>query len=158
MYRKIMVAVDGSRIARAALEHASRLAASEGAALYAICVAEYPSAYYSSLVYDPAALASAVETDARKVLDEATAAVAKSGVMVESTLIHGSEIDDTVAERLLEAARGINADLVVLGTHGRRGVRRVLLGSVAEAFIRIADRPVLLYPDRAAHAAGDATA
>ncbi|CAM3615446.1 Universal stress protein [Bordetella sputigena] len=153
MYRKIMVAVDGSKIARAAVEHAARLAASERATLYAICVAEYPTAYYTSLVYDPSAVSDAVEADARKVLDDVTAAVAKTGVVVESHLIDGSEVDDTVAERLLQAARDINADLVVLGTHGRRGVRRVLLGSVAEAFIRISDRPVLLYPDKASRGA-----
>lgn len=51
---------------------------------------------------------------------------------------------DDIAHRILLAAQEFNADVVVLGTHGRRGVRRLVLGSVAEHFLRIATCPVLL--------------
>ncbi|AOB31309.1 hypothetical protein AKI39_12350 [Bordetella sp. H567] len=146
MYRKIMVALDGSETAQAALRNAIQLAAQEHATVYAVSVAEYPTDYYMSLAYDPNALRSSVDTEAGKVLQAAGEAAAGAGVTVVSHLVHGSEIQDTVAEQLRRAASALDVDLVVLGTHGRRGFKRLLLGSVVETFIRISDRPVLLYP------------
>jgi nucleotide-binding universal stress UspA family protein len=71
--------------------------------------------------------------------------MARAGVkgptrMVETELMTGEDI----AHRIQRAAQEFNADLVVLGTHGRRGVRRLMLGSVAEHILRIATCPVLL--------------
>ncbi|WP_143328468.1 universal stress protein, partial [Caballeronia terrestris] len=59
---------------------------------------------------------------------------------------------DDIAQRILQSAVEFNADLVVMGTHGRRGWRRLVLGSVAEHFMRIANCPVLLIPGRDAEA------
>ncbi|MCY1245043.1 Universal stress protein family protein [compost metagenome] len=51
---------------------------------------------------------------------------------------------EEIAERIEVEAETCNADLIVIGTHGRRGVRRLVLGSVAEGLIRVSNRPVLL--------------
>lgn len=155
MYQKIMIALDGSKIARAALGHAIRLAAAHNATLHAVVVAEYPGEYYTSLVYDPGAMRRAIDTHAQDILKEAIEGAERTGVIVEPHMLHGSELDDTVAECLEAAARDLAVDLVVMGTHGRRGVRRVLLGSVSAAFLKLTDRPVLLYPDRAMQTDGE---
>lgn len=59
-----------------------------------------------------------------------------------------------VADRILDAAHRIKADLIVVGTHGRTGLPRVLMGSVAEAVVRRSDIPVLVVPTRALAAEG----
>lgn len=148
MYRKIMVALDGSPVAMLALETALHLSRSEGADLFPVCVVEYPSTYYSSLVYDPAGLHNELLADAGKVLDRAEKDMEKAAVKGEPRIVDGHGLEETVAQQIQRAACDIGADLVVLGTHGRRGLQRMMLGSVAESFIRISDRPVLLVPRR----------
>ncbi|OZI60602.1 universal stress protein [Bordetella genomosp. 11] len=149
MYRNIMIALDGSKAARAALDKAVQLAAQERATLYAVSVVEYPSDYYTSLVYDPAEMRKSIDVQTGDILKEAAKTVSSKGVPVQTRLVHNTSGGNTVAEQLDRVARELDADLVVMGTHGRKGVQRLLLGSVAEAFIRLTDRPVLLYPDRA---------
>jgi nucleotide-binding universal stress UspA family protein len=61
--------------------------------------------------------------------------------------------DGPVAQAILDAAERYGADLIVMGTHGRTGLQRVLLGSVAEAVLRRAPVPVVVVPARAARAA-----
>ncbi len=55
---------------------------------------------------------------------------------------------EEIAERIELEAQASDADVVVMGTHGRRGMRRLMLGSVAEGLIRVASRPVLLVRDK----------
>jgi len=66
--------------------------------------------------------------------------------------------DGPVAQAILDAAERYGADLIVMGTHGRTGLPRVLLGSVAETVLRRASVPVLVVPARTARAAGHAVA
>lgn len=148
MYRKIVVALDGGKVAQSALEAALHLARSEDAELFPICVVEYPGTYYSSLVYDAAGLRNALVVDAGKILDQARQGMEKAAVRGEPRMVNGDDVEEPVAQQIQRAARDIGADMVVLGTHGRRGLQRMMLGSVAESFIRISDRPVLLVPQR----------
>lgn len=67
------------------------------------------------------------------------------GVQGAVAIAEGSSVDD-VAEMVLAAATAFNADLLVMGTHGRKGFQRLLLGSVAERCLRQATLPVLLIP------------
>lgn len=78
---------------------------------------------------------------ASKVLEEAAAMAKAAGVQSDTQLVEfpGQRLGDTVAE----AARKWEADLIVVGTHGRRGLGRVILGSGAEQIIRVAPTPVL---------------
>jgi nucleotide-binding universal stress UspA family protein len=55
-------------------------------------------------------------------------------------------LDDDIAHQIEKAAEAVQADVVVMGTHGRRGFKRLMLGSVAERFVRVSSRPVLLVP------------
>ncbi len=70
------------------------------------------------------------------------------GVKGELVVGEASSIDD-VSAVVLKAAAAFNADLLVMGTHGRRGVQRLILGSVAERCVRQASLPVLLIPSAA---------
>lgn len=89
-------------------------------------------------------------------------------MQVRSHLIHLGEVparfrvevipDRRVAESIVDAAERYGADLVVMGTHGRTGLQRVLLGSVAEAVLRRARVPVLVVPARASRAAREKAA
>jgi nucleotide-binding universal stress UspA family protein len=85
--------------------------------------------------------AAAIEA-ATSVLDDAKATLARRGV--PGTVRALDAYGDDVATVLMRTAAELDADLIVLGTSGRHGLRRLLLGSVAESLLRSADRPVLL--------------
>ncbi|CAJ9685562.1 universal stress protein [Burkholderia pseudomallei] len=86
-------------------------------------------------------------------LDDAQARMTRRGVAGAPRLVEVEPPGEDVAERLERAAREIGASLIVMGTHGRRGVRRLMLGSVAERLLRHARCPVLMIPARGAPAA-----
>lgn len=69
---------------------------------------------------------------------------AQSGVACANELVETEPLNDDIAQTLQRCAERLGAELVVLGTHGRRGMKRIVLGSVAEHFVRIATCPVLL--------------
>ena len=144
MYQRIFAALDGSRSARLALDEAISLARESGRLVIAMCVvsdaprqAEVDSGYIDRR--DPAGL------DADKAaiaVSDAETAFRLSGVRGIAQTIDAC--GENVSDVLARAAAECDADLIVMGTHGRRGVRRALLGSVAESLVRIADRPVLV--------------
>lgn len=68
----------------------------------------------------------------------------KAGVPATPRLLELQQVADRAADGIVNAARQARADLIVIGTHGRRGVSHLLLGSVAESVVRIASMPVLL--------------
>jgi len=83
-----------------------------------------------------------VEESGRSILDESVATVRAAGVDCDSVM--SSTFEGRVCERVVTAARDWNAELIVIGTHGRRGAGRLLLGSDAEQILRLAPVPVLL--------------
>jgi nucleotide-binding universal stress UspA family protein len=78
----------------------------------------------------------------REILEEGRARVEAAGIAVEASLF--DSLSGRLCQRVEEEAKSWNADLIVIGTHGRRGVRRMLLGSDAEQVVRSALLPVLL--------------
>jgi nucleotide-binding universal stress UspA family protein len=143
MYSKVMVAYDGTGCAELALREAARLAL-DGAQLEVVAVAECPDRRTPG---QEACVAEAAALDkAQVLLDQALRRLAALGVEAADTLL----VDQTecregsVARALLDEARDCGAGLIVMGTHGRSGFRRFLLGSVAERVVREADCPVLL--------------
>ena len=80
--------------------------------------------------------------DGKKMLDTAVAKAKDAGCNADSLLIESAK--HRVAEMLVSAAQDWNADLIVVGTHGRRGFERMLVGSVAENLTRIATTSLLL--------------
>ena len=146
MYTKIMVAVDGSPIAMHALDEAMLLAKIHGAELMSVYVVEYPHTYISDLGYDPLPVTEALLREGKHVLEKAECLMKNRQIDFKSVLVDNRPTLDSIAEQLHKIADEYGADLVVLGTHGRGGFKRLLLGSVAQAFVQLSSRPVLLVP------------
>jgi nucleotide-binding universal stress UspA family protein len=96
------------------------------------------------MAYVPADMIETYRAQAIKLLDEARAIATAAGVSCETEVADVQGVNDSVAECLQRSALIYGAQLAVLGTHGRRGFRRALLGSVAEQFVRLAPCSVLL--------------
>lgn len=148
MYQRILLAVDGSGTADHALLEAAKIAGGT-AIVHAVCIADVtsnaiPIPYL--LDYDSAAVRSAVTEYTKGALARAETQLKEKGARVETELLCLGDdgVGISVAEAILAAAGRSKADLIVMGTHGRRGLRRVLLGSVAEEVVRTANVPVLL--------------
>ncbi len=143
MYKRILVPIDGSETAARGLGEAIRLAADQGAALKVVHVIS--DAYVTAMLMgamDPEGLLRDVRREADSMLQDAAQRAREAHVPVQTELVehHGTR----VAEALVTAAQHWQADLVVMGTHGRRGLARAALGSDAEYVVRHCGLPVLL--------------
>ncbi len=145
MFRSLFVALDDSAGARRALDEAVRLAASTGASVTAVSVVSHAARRADV----DAVYATDAEPDMPPDVARATAALADArtrfaaaGVAGETRVVDACRED--VAAVLLRTAAECEADLIVTGTHGRHGLKRLLMGSVAESLLRGADRPVLM--------------
>ena len=146
MYQRILVPVDGSETSKRALQTAVALAAEESAKLHVVHVCEERPVYVSmdTLPYPLADLREALHKEGEQVLAEAIASASEGSVKADGKLLVLDRADQRISDAVEQEAEAWRADLIVVGTHGRRGFRRLLLGSVAEHLIRIATRPVLL--------------
>lgn len=139
MYKRILVPFDGSDTSRDALESAIQLARESGGRLRIIHSLD-ELRYMTPYDYTVEVLETA-RSSANAALAQALELAKASGVVAESALLEG--LDLRLGDVVADDARAWSADLVVVGTHGRRGVGRVLLGSGAEQIIRHAPVPVL---------------
>lgn len=133
-YKKILFATDFSPASEAALQYATSLARDSGATLLITHVEEIPMPYIGGEMYF--AQPEYPNPEIRRML-EAVVPHDRS-VRYEHKLIMGTAADDIV-----RVADEENVDLIVIGTHGRTGLKRVLMGSVAESVMRLATCPVL---------------
>ena len=140
MYKRILIPVDGSATSKKALTAALQLARKGGGRLRLLHSVD-ELAYLSGFEYSGDVIRVARD-NAAKVLDDASAMVKAAGVEVDQILVDqpGQRLGETVSE----AARSWDADLIVVGTHGRRGFSRMFMGSGAEQVIRVATVPVLV--------------
>ena len=139
MYDRILAATDSSEPAQAAVRHAVGLASATGATLHVLYVVDTETSWLTVSKADVKQTLRAVgESVGENVLADAEAHAADAGVPVETALREG--VPD---EEILAHADDIDADLVVLGTHGRDGVARRVLGSTTERVARDANTPVL---------------
>ena len=140
LFKKILIANDGSENARRAVSHGIDIAKISGAEVYAVYVVSDEHAKVSGKVMGWAEPFEEYMTDRGEV---ATADVEKSGkateVRVEKVLLKGSP-----AEQILDYSEKNDIDLVVMGTQGLTGIKRFLIGSVAENVIRHSKVPVLV--------------
>ncbi|PRF81974.1 universal stress protein UspA [Burkholderia multivorans] len=157
MYKRILVAVDGSDTSRHAFEAALALAKAHGAELQALYVVENAAIYHNVPGYDPSVLRDQLLAQGAELAAEFSAQMQAAGVKGETLANEASSFND-VSSLILDGAKAFGAELLVLGTHGRRGFRRLVLGSIAEQCVRHASLPVLLIPAAAAHADADAGA
>jgi len=146
MYKRILVPVDGSETAKRALQTAADLAAEQSAKLHVVHVCEERPIYVSmdTLPYPPADLIEALHKEGEQMLGEAVESAREGNIEADGKLLVLDRADQRISDAIEREAEAWGADLIVVGTHGRRGFRRLLLGSVAEHLIRIATRPVLL--------------
>ena len=143
MYRRILVPVDGSDTAKRGLEEASKLAEALESELRIIHIVDD-----SALALNPetgVAAAPLVEDFAengRQILEEARDLATKRGA-VAGIVLH-ENFTGRVADLICDEAKKWGAELIVMGTHGRRGIRHAVLGSDAETVVHAATVPVLL--------------
>ena len=145
MYRRILIPVDGSRTATRGLQEALGLAKEQRARLRIISVVDELVLAQSLDMYAMAQTADLLESlqaIGKKALDQAAALCAKERLKAECALLQSRA--RPVSDVILDEAKRWRADLIVMGTHGRRGVNRMLLGSDAERVLREAPVPVLL--------------
>ncbi|HWT38894.1 MAG TPA: universal stress protein [Paraburkholderia sp.] len=144
MYKKILVAVDGSQTSKQAVQQAAKMASLTSGTVHAVYVVDTSPLFSYAGYFDPVVLTDALRNDGRVVLEDAEAACRQSGVACVTELVETEHLNEDVAQTLQRCTERIGAELVVLGTHGRRGMKRLVLGSVAERFVRMSRCPVLL--------------
>jgi|SRR5450432_2793989 len=137
-FKHIVVATDFSDSAGRALDLAVELAQKFQADLTLVHSWDAPSYSYGGGLYVPVDMITPIAEAANTHLDQALTELKRRVPNATSMLRTGP-----AWEEILAAATQLHADLIVLGTHGRRGLNRVLLGSVAERVVRLAQVPVL---------------
>jgi nucleotide-binding universal stress UspA family protein len=142
MYQRIMVAVDGSATAESGLKEAINLAKDQNAKLAIVHVIDIVVVFGAGQF--PGTYIEAARELAREINEHARKTALAAGIEAEiqspEIVTSGYHVADTIAD----LARDWKADLLVVGTHGRRGVSRLLIGSVAERIVRLAPCPLLL--------------
>lgn len=135
MYDDILLPTDGSGAADAAVPHAIELADRYGAHLHVLYVAdttEYSTVTFEDDVVDPLA------EEGEHVVDEVVEKASEQNIEAVGVVMKGGAY-----ETILQYVDDEDIDVVVMGTHGRRGLDRALLGSVTERVVRTSDVPVL---------------
>ena len=143
MYGKILVPVDGSDTSLKGLSEAIKFAKTQGSTIHLVHIVNEFIFDYS---YSPAAYATDIIGSLRErgktILADAAALVRSQGLEPVTVLLES--IGGPAADLIVAQAAECHADLIVMGTHGRRGVRRLAMGSDAEQVVRMATVPVLL--------------
>lgn len=142
-YKKILIATDGSEYSKKPVDYGIELAKSTWAKLYTIYVVD-------TRAYDPIALSSPEEYAYSLLRHEGEAA---TGYVAERARAVGLEVERIISEghpadEIIKYADENSIDLIVVGTFGKGGLNRILLGSVANKVIRTAKMPVLVVPVR----------
>jgi nucleotide-binding universal stress UspA family protein len=144
MFKRILVAVDGSATAAQALQESIKLARELHAQLRLVHAVDVVNINLGADFPYPPEIADAVAKSGHDILGKAATVARYAEVPVETQLIEIDSLGSRIPEMIVADAEAWPADLIVIGTHGRRGLSRALLGSVAESVARIATKPVLL--------------
>ncbi|TFZ01097.1 universal stress protein [Ramlibacter rhizophilus] len=144
MFQRLLVPVDGSDASRHALTTAVGMARESGGKLRLVHVLEDATylAGYDATGAAAGELYRATRDNATRILEEAVQQVKAAGLDCEAELI--DRMGERMPHLVAEEARQWSADLIVVGTHGRRGLNRLMLGSGADQIIRLAPVPVLV--------------
>jgi nucleotide-binding universal stress UspA family protein len=145
MYEKILVATDGSALSKKAVASALSLAQLTGAELVALkVIPRYPQSYFEGGVALAASEISRIEKQWAEHGQAIVDAVAKSamakGVKVKAITVKS----DIISEAIIAAAKKSKCDLIVMSSHGRRGIKRLLLGSETQQVLTHSHIPVLV--------------
>jgi nucleotide-binding universal stress UspA family protein len=145
MYQRILVPTDGSPLSKKAVTSAIEQAAATGAELVALYVVpRYPMSYFEggmSVTNSEVARTEKQWSDkGRAVVDQVKKAAEAGGVKAKGVLARS----DLVAESVISAAKKYKCDLIVMASHGRKGIKRVLLGSETQHVLTHSKLPVLV--------------
>ena len=147
MYKRILVAVDGSKTSNLALKEAIKLAKDQRAVLRLIHVVDETPVYMMAEVpYSIDAYQKAMREAGRKELAKCADRAKAARVRFDAKMV--VTLTQSIGDVINKEAKRWSANLIVIGTHGRRGFNRLVLGSVAERVIRLAARPILIIHGR----------
>jgi nucleotide-binding universal stress UspA family protein len=143
MYKRILVPLDGSHTSTLGLQEAIRIAIDQRARLRLISVVdELVVAQNFEGLLNAGDLIDALRDSGKKAIKNALTLVHRHDVKVDASLFE--TVGDRVSDVIIREAKKWKADLIVMGTHGRRGINRMMLGSDAETVLRTAPVPVLM--------------
>ena len=145
MYKRILVATDGSKLSRQAVTTAIDLAALAGAELVALkVVPRYPKSYFEGSVPLSMEELTRIEKqwteEGQSVVDAVKDEALEHGVKAKGVTVKS----DLIAEAIITAAKKHKAELIVMASHGRRGLKRLLLGSETQQVLTHSHIPVLV--------------
>jgi nucleotide-binding universal stress UspA family protein len=145
MYQKILVATDGSALSKKAVRSAVDLASAVGAELVALYVVpRYPVSYFEGGItvstQDIARIEKQWSDEGQAVVDAVQHSAEARGVNAKALIAKS----DLVAEAIMAAAKKNKCDLIVMASHGRKGLKRVLLGSETQQVLTHSTVPVLV--------------
>lgn len=145
MFKRILVATDGSTLSRKAVSHAVSLAELSGAELIAVkVVPRYPMSYFEGGVALAATEVARVEqqwADSGQAIVDAVQKLALAQGVKCKTVVSKS---DLVSDAIIAGAKKHKCDLIVMASHGRRGIKRLLLGSETQQVLTHSHVPVLV--------------
>ena len=145
MFKHILVPVDGSSTAQLAVDKAIGLAKAFGSRVTAIFVIDpYPfTGVGTDFAYGQAEYLSAATAEATAAIKAARTAIEEAGVAVDASVIEAH----TAWRGVVQSAESLQADLIVMGSHGRSGLEKLVLGSVTQAVLAHTKLPVLVVRD-----------
>ena len=145
MFKHILVPVDGSETSTKAVVKAVGLAKAFGSVVTVLYVIDpYPfTGVGADFAYGQAQYLSAATAEANQALDEAKKVFEDAGVQVNTLLGEGHAVHEGIG-RVLSS---VDADLIVIGSHGRRGLEKLMLGSVTQRVLGVVHVPVLVVRD-----------
>ncbi|GKT21634.1 universal stress protein [Acidovorax sp. SUPP3334] len=145
MFKHILLPVDGSPTSMTAVAKAAGLAKAFGSAVTALYVVDpYPfTGVGADFAYGQSQYLSAATKEANEALEGAKNALQQAGVQVTTVIGEGHAVHDGI----LRALETTQADLIVMGSHGRRGLEKLVLGSVTQRVLGVVHVPVLVVRD-----------
>lgn len=144
MYKRILVAIDGSETSSRALQESIGLARDQSAVLRIVYAMEGFSINSGVEFPSPEEIENDQENYVLGMLERARNSALAEGVVAESHLIKNDNLGMRIADAIIREAINWSADLIVAGTHGRSGLSHLLVGSVAEGILRVSPVPILL--------------
>jgi len=144
MYQRILIAVDGSDLSNHALREAITLAQNLHAALRIVHVVDEVTLNWEGEYADMSEILESFRESGQRILEKAQNIAREAGMEHEAKLLEIQTFGHRISDMIVEEAKDWPADLIVVGTHGRRGLHAVLLGSVSDGVVRRASVPVLL--------------
>lgn len=145
MFKHILVPVDGSATSLNAVSKAAELAKAFGSDVTAVYVLDpYPfTGVGADFAYGQAQYLSAATAEANKALEDVNTLMANTGIAVKTLVGEGHAVHEGIAR----VGENVGADLIVMGSHGRRGFEKLVLGSVAQRVLQTVHVPVLVVRD-----------